>query len=182
MKNIFLITFLFISLHVKSQTFDIINPEKNIGMSNWNIVNDDVMGGISKSYLSINDENNLIFNGYLSLENNGGFASSRLSLNRETLTGVKAFRLKIKGDGNTYKLRLNQFNRRASYSSNFKSSKNKWIEVEISIDDFEPTWRGYSYSNYPQIDIEKVNSLGIQISDKQEGNFILEIKYIKAIY
>ena len=144
---------------------DIINPEKNIGMSNWNIVNDDVMGGISKSYLSVNDENNLIFNGYLSLEYNGGFASSRLSFNREMLAGVKAFRLKIKGDGNTYKLRLNQFNRRASYSSNFKSSKNKWIEVEISIDDFVPTWRGYSYSNYTQIDIEKVNSLGIQISD-----------------
>ena len=182
MKNIFLITFLFISLHVKSQTFDIINPEKNIGMNNWNIVNDDVMGGISKSYLSVNDENNLIFNGYLSLENNGGFASSRLSFNRETLAGVKAFRLKIKGDGNTYKLRLNQFNRRASYSSNFKSSKNKWTEVEITLDDFEPTWRGYSYSNYPEVDIEKVNSLGIQISDKQEGEFILEIKYIKAIY
>ena len=182
MKNIFLITFLFISLHVKSQTFDIINPEKNIGMSNWNIVNDDVMGGISKSYLSVNEENNLIFNGYLSLENNGGFASSRLSFNREKLAGVKAFRLKIKGDGNTYKLRLNQFNRRASYSSNFKSSKNKWVEVDIKLDDFEPTWRGYSYSNYPQIDIEKVNSLGIQISDKQEGEFILEIKYIKAIY
>ena len=33
-----------------------------------------------------------------------------------------------------------------------------------------------------EIDIEKVNSLGIQISDKQEGEFILEIKYIKAIY
>ncbi len=33
-----------------------------------------------------------------------------------------------------------------------------------------------------KIDIEKVNSLGIQISDKQEGEFILEIKYIKAIY
>ena len=76
----------------------------------------------------------------------------------------------------------NQFNRRASYSSNFKSSKNKWTEVEITLDDFEPTWRGYSYSNYPEIDIEKVNSLGIQISDKQEGEFILEIKYIKAIY
>tara|TARA_A100001388_G_C28531943_1_gene386016 strand:- start:65 stop:619 length:555 start_codon:yes stop_codon:yes gene_type:complete len=182
MKNIFLTVFLFISHSVNSQTLDIINPEQNVGLSTWNIVNDDVMGGISKSYLSVNDKNNLIFNGYLSLENNGGFASSRLSFNRETLAGVKAFRLKIKGDGNTYKLRLNQFNRRASYSSNFKSSKNKWTEVEITLDDFEPTWRGYSYSNYPEIDIEKVNSLGIQISDKQEGDFILEIKYIKAIY
>ena len=30
-------------------------------------VNDDVMGGISKSYLSLDKEKNLIFNGYLSL-------------------------------------------------------------------------------------------------------------------
>ena len=182
MKKLSFFLFFLISLSMNSQSIDLVNPSKKVGTKSWNIVNDDVMGGISKSYLSINDENNLIFNGYLSLKNNGGFASSRLSFNRETLTGVKAFRLKIKGDGNTYKLRLNQFNRRASYSSNFKSSKNKWVEVEIKLDDFEPTWRGYSYSNYPQIDIEKVNSLGIQISDKQEGEFILEIKYIKAIY
>ena len=37
---------------MNSQTFDIINPEQNVGLSNWNIVNDDVMGGISKSYFS----------------------------------------------------------------------------------------------------------------------------------
>ena len=55
------------------------------------------MGGISKSYLSVNDENNLIFNGYLSLENNGGFASTRLSFNRKTLEGVKSFKIKLKG-------------------------------------------------------------------------------------
>ena len=171
-----------ISISMNSQSFDIINPEKNIGTTNWNIVNDDVMGGVSKSYLSLNDENNLIFNGYLSLENNGGFASSRLSFNRKTLAGVKSFRIKFKGDGNTYKLRLNQYDRRASYSSDFKSSKNKWTEVDVSLEDFKPTWRGYSYTNYPEIDMEKVNSLGIQISDKQEGEFLLELKYIKAIY
>ena len=81
---------------MNSQTFDIINPEKNVGLSNWNIVNDDVMGGISKSYLSVNNDNNLIFNGYLSLENNGGFASSRLSFNSKTLEGVKSFKIKLK--------------------------------------------------------------------------------------
>ena len=106
MKNIFLIVFLFISQYISSQTFDIINPKENVGLSNWDIVNDDVMGGISKSYLSLDEEKNLIFNGYLSLENNGGFASSRLYFNRETLTGVKAFKIKCMGDGNIYKLSL----------------------------------------------------------------------------
>ena len=180
MKNIILI--ILFSYSTYSQTFDIVNPEENIGLSNWDIVNDDVMGGISKSYLSLDEEKNLIFNGYLSLENNGGFASSRLYFNRETLTGVKAFKIKFMGDGNTYKLRLRQSNRRASYSSNFKSIKDKWVEVDIPVEEFEPTWRGYSYSDYPSMDMEKISSLGLQISDKQEGEFNLKIKYIKAVY
>ena len=182
MKKLLFILFVLISISMNSQSIDLINPEKNVGITNWYIVNDDVMGGISKSYLSINQEKNLIFNGYLSLENNGGFASSRLSFNKETLTGIKSFKMRIKGDGNIYKLRLRQNNRRASYSCDFKSLKDKWIEIDISLEDFKPSWRGYTYSDYPDLEIEEINSMGIQISDKQEGEFELEIKYIKAIY
>ena len=79
MKNLFAIFFL-ISFTMNSQILDVINPKKNIGIKNWNIVNDDVMGGISTSTMSLNKEKNLLFKGNLSLENNGGFASSRLSL------------------------------------------------------------------------------------------------------
>jgi len=181
-KNIFFTIFLFIFISMNSQTIDIINTEKNIGLNNWNIVNDDVMGGVSKSYLSLNNENNLIFSGNVSLDNNGGFASSRMSLSTQSLNGIKSFKIKFRGDGNIYKLRLRQNNMRASYSSDFKSIKDKWVEVNIPVEDFIPTWRGYSYNNYPALDIEKINSLGIHISDKQEGEFKLEIKYIKAIF
>ena len=169
-------------MFVKSQVLDIINPEKKVGLNNWSIVNDDVMGGVSTSYLSINDENNLIFNGNLSLKNNGGFASSRMVITKKTLAGIKSIKIKFKGDGNKYKLRLNQNNRRVSYSYDFKSVKDKWDEVNISIKDFKPTWRGYTYNDYPPVDLDKINSLGLQISDKQEGLFQLEIKYIKALY
>ena len=167
---------------MNSQSIDIVNPGNNIGLENWNIVNDDVMGGISKSYLSLNDENNLIFSGNVSLRNNGGFASTRMGLDRESLNGIRSFKIKFRGDGNIYKLRVRQNNRRAAYSSNFKSVKDKWLEVNIPIDDFTPSWRGYSYSSYPAIQTEKISSIGIQISDKQEGEFKLEIKYIKAIF
>ena len=95
---------------------------------------------------------------------------------------IKAVKIKFKGDGNTYKLRFRQYNMRASYSSDFKSLKDEWTEVILPIKDFVPSWRGYSYSNYPELDIEKIYSLGLQISDKQEGEFELEIKYIKGIY
>ena len=102
---------------MNSHSIDIINPKNNIGLKNWNIVNDDVMGGVSKSYLSLNDENNLIFSGNVSLDNNGGFASSRISLSSQSLNGIKSFKIKFRGDGNIYKFRLRQNNMRASYSS-----------------------------------------------------------------
>ena len=139
------------------------------------------MGGISTSYLSLNDEKNLIFSGNLSLANNGGFASTRMRLDQD-LNGIKAIKIRLKGDGNTYKLRFRQYNTRASYSSNFKSFRNKWTEVIIPIQDFKPMMRGYSYTNSPEINIDNIYSLGLQISDKQEGEFQLEIKYIKGIY
>ena len=167
---------------MNSQILDVINPKKNIGIKNWNIVNDDVMGGISTSTMSLNKEKNLLFKGNLSLENNGGFASSRLSLEKNILNGVKFFKIKFKGDGNTYKLRFRQNNRRASYSHDFKSSKDEWIEVDLRVEDFKATWRGYSYSDYPALEPKEVISMGLQISDKQEGEFILEIKYIKAVF
>ena len=181
-KHLFLKIFLFIFISMNSQTIDIVNPENNIGLKNWNIVNDDVMGGISKSYLSLNDENNLIFSGNVSLRNNGGFASTRMGLDRESLNGIRSFKIKFRGDGNIYKLRVRQNNRRAAYSSNFKSVKDKWLEVNIPIGEFTPSWRGYSYRSYPAIETEKISSIGIQISDNQEGEFKLEIKYIKAIF
>ena len=56
---------------------------------------------------------------------------------------MKSFVIRIKGDG-TYKLRLSQDNRRASYSANFKSVNDEWVEVNIPIEDFIATWRGYT--------------------------------------
>ena len=181
MKNFTFIFFLIFAT-MNSQSIDLINPNQNIGLKGWGIVNDDVMGGVSTSYISLNEEKNLIFKGYLSLKNNGGFASSRLGVKRKALVGVKSFKIKFRGDGNTYKLRLRQNYRRVSYSCDFESTKDKWIEVDIPIEDFKPTWRGYNYSDYPALEIEEVNSLGLHISDKQEGKFELEIEYIRAIY
>ena len=36
---------------MNSQSIDIVNPENDIGLKNWNIVNDDVMGGDFKIIL-----------------------------------------------------------------------------------------------------------------------------------
>ena len=165
-----------------SQNIDIVSTEKRIGIKNWSNVNDDVMGGISTSKIQINNDGNIVFSGVLSLKNNGGFASMRLDLIDLDLEKIKSFNIKFKGDGKSYKLRFRQNNRRASYSHSLKSVKDKWIEKNILISEFKPTWRGINYSNYPDLQTEKISSVGLQISDKQEGTFELELKHIKAVY
>ena len=53
------------------------SPQMNI--REWRIVNDGVMGGISRSSLTLTDIGNGKFSGHVSLANNGGFASIQLN-------------------------------------------------------------------------------------------------------
>ena len=179
--NNFLILILLFSISSISQEKEIINPSEEIGLNQWRIVNDNVMGGVSNSDLYLNKEKNLIFSGEVSLDYNGGFASCRHSLEDINLDGIKSFKMRIKGDGKTYKLRLNQRNRSVNYSSNFQTKKNTWMDIEIFVKDLVPTFMGYYSRSAPKIKIEKINSIGFLISDKQEGKFSLEIKNVKAI-
>ena len=181
MNNFQTIILLLFSISSISQEKVIINPVKEIGLNNWRIVNDNVMGGVSKSDLYLNENKNLIFSGEVSLDYNGGFASCRHSLEEINLEGVVSFKMRIKGDGKTYKFRLSQSNRSVNYSSNFQTKKNTWIDVEIFINDLSPTFMGYYSRSSPKIKIENMNSIGFLISDKQEGEFSLEIKNVKAI-
>ena len=51
--------------------------DKNSSPSDWRIVDDVVMGGRSDGSFRINDAGNGVFEGSISLENNGGFSSVR---------------------------------------------------------------------------------------------------------
>jgi len=67
--------------------------------SAWQIVNDDVMGGVSTSRFQILTTGGAVFSGVVSLENNGGFASVRSQPVRADLTGCDSFLLRVRGDG-----------------------------------------------------------------------------------
>jgi len=70
------------------------------------IINDDVMGGISTSTLSFSTNRSGVFSGVLSLENNGGFASVRISPARKNLRNLDTFVLRVRGDGQRYKFNV----------------------------------------------------------------------------
>ena len=176
-----LFTLFLISTNLLSQNVTMVNPSDNIGIDKWRIVNDGVMGGISKSNIYLNEANNIIFAGNVSLENNGGFASIRMAFDGTQLKGTSIFLLRVKGDGNIYKFRLNMSGSYANYSADFKTLKDQWMDIEIPIENFKPYYFGRS-ARAPRLKVHKVNSLGVLISDKQAGNFALEIEYVQALF
>jgi NADH dehydrogenase [ubiquinone] 1 alpha subcomplex assembly factor 1 len=178
MKHLLIIFLLFQTI-IFPQNVTMVDSSNNIGIDNWGIVNDGVMGGISQSSIYLNEVNNIIFAGNVSLENNGGFASIRRGFDGTQLEESSAFLLRIKGDGNIYKFRLTMKGSYANYSADFKTTKNQWMNIEIPVENFKPYYFGRSI-RAPKLKVHKVNSMGILISDKQEGDFLLEIEYIKA--
>ena len=179
MKKLLLTLFL-ISTNLFSQNVMMVNPSNNIGIDKWRVVNDGVMGGISQSNIYLNEVSNIIFAGNVSLENNGGFASIRMGYDGSQLKETTKFLLRVKGDGNIYKFRLNMSGSYANYSADFKTVKDQWVDIVIPIENFKPYYFGRS-TRAPKLKVHRVNSLGILISDKQAGNFALEIEYIRAL-
>ncbi len=111
----------------------------------WFSVDDSVMGGISQGK-PVTKDGTMIFSGEISLENNGGFSSLRTGDCNYDFTGKKGFILRVKGDGRTYKMRIETDARyngsEIGYQVNFKTEKGKFIEVKVPFDSFEPGWRG----------------------------------------
>ena len=147
----------------------------------WQIVNDDVMGGVSTSRFQFL-ANGAVFSGVVSLENNGGFASVRSSPVRQNLSGLDAFVVRVRGDGRRYKftVRTETGFDTPIYQSAFTTKRGEWQEHRLPFKDFIPTSRGRTLTDVPPLNPAKVSSVGFLISDKQDGSFQLEVAWIKA--
>ncbi len=163
----------------ESLIFDFKN-ESEIGY--WRIVNDGVMGGLSKSEIVYSDGNTAIFRGNVSLENNGGFASTRTIPRSYELDGHDGILIRVKGDGKKYQFRVRTNDRfdGISYRYQFTTELNTWMIIEIPFHECVPVFRGRILRDVETILPEEIQQLGFLISDKQAGKFQLEIDWIKA--
>lgn len=146
----------------------------------WRIVNDGVMGGISNSQFQILPDHKGLFSGRVSLENNGGFASTRAYLQERLVTDLSVINIKAKGDGQRYSFRVwTDTNFRVSYKIEFDTIKDDWTTYQFSLVDFVPTWRGRILDDVPTIESQNIQEIGFLIADKQAGIFELLIDWIQ---
>ena len=159
--------------------FDFTGQDK---AARWVRVNDGVMGGLSQSELRFTPHGTAFFQGTLSLENYGGFASVRTTPYDCDLDGYAGLTVRVKGDGHRYKLRLRADDRLdgPAYEADFETEAGTWTVAQIPFADLRPTFRGRRLRNVPALDGAAVRQIGFMIADKQAGPFRLEIDWVKA--
>jgi NADH dehydrogenase [ubiquinone] 1 alpha subcomplex assembly factor 1 len=148
----------------------------------WIAVNDDVMGGLSRSAPARVD-GHLQFRGTLSLANNGGFASIRTTGMDFDLARASAIVLRVRGDGRTYQVRLATDARhrgiRVSYGGGFATRAGQWIDVRVPFDALQPTVRGRRLDG-PPFDPANAREIGLLIADRREGPFALDVAWLRS--
>ena len=151
-------------------------------VSQWVKVNDSVMGGISQSEIRFTAENTALFEGTVSLENYGGFASVRTHPRPHQLGGYDGLTLRVRGDGKRYKLRLRTIASfdGIAYQSDFDTQPGVWITLQVPFAAFVPVYRGRTLADVPALNPAEIQQIGFLIADKQQGLFRLEIDWIKA--
>jgi NADH dehydrogenase [ubiquinone] 1 alpha subcomplex assembly factor 1 len=142
----------------------------------WQIVNDTVMGGRSKSRFDT-ENGQLFFSGVINT-NGGGFASLRSDRQDWDLSMFSVIRLKVLGDGRTYKFRLFADNDRASYQREFVTTADKWQVVELPIDKFYASWRGRPLDR-PPLAASEIAGIGLILADGKDGSFNLTVDWIE---
>ncbi|MDZ7613451.1 MAG: CIA30 family protein [Flavobacteriaceae bacterium] len=145
---------------------------------NWQVVDDDVMGGRSNGRFYLNKEGFGVFEGAISLENNGGFSSVRYRFNPKNINEYEKIVLRLKGDGKAYQFRLkaNQ-NEPYSYIYSFNTSgKQETIEIRLSA--MYPSFRGRKLE-LPNFNGERIQEIAFLIGNRKAENFRLEISNIK---
>lgn len=147
----------------------------------WGATDDRVMGGVSQSRMRYDAAGHGVFEGVMSLDQNGGFASVRAALTSTTMAAATGYILNVRGDGKRYKLNLRTAGRfdAVSYQASFDTTANVWTTVRLPAVAFEPTFRGRRV-NAPPLDPKLVREAGLMIADKQEGSFALHIRAIAA--
>jgi hypothetical protein len=158
----------------QSHTIFNFNTAKNTNL--WRIVNDDVMGGKSKSKVYLK-ENKGFFEGQVSLDNNGGFAMTQFDCKVNDVKDFEKIVLNIKGDDKVYQFRIkeNRYNI-YSYVQSFKTT-GKEETIELYLKDFVPQFRGLKL-DMPDFEKNIIEQVAILIGNKKDQKFKLQLNKI----
>lgn len=178
--KIFIFTIV-ISFIFQEQLNDLLfNFTKSKTITNWVIIDDGVMGGLSKGNIKLNKNGNGVFSGTISTDNNGGFSLLKHQFNIKKVQNYKRIALRVKGDKKSYQFRIKSSKQDYYSFVAMFSTSGAWETIVFSFNDFEPQFRG-RFLDKPNYDGETMEEIAFLIGNKTNEEFQLEIKSIKLL-
>ncbi len=150
--------------------------------SNWVILSDNVMGGVSEAQI-VYGNTSVILKGSVSLKNRGGFVSLKSDFGKLDLSSYKTVKITFRSTAQKYAFTLENSRRwyEPAYKHEFSAKEiNKWETVSFDLNNFteevigEPT--GNKTNKYI---LENILRIGVSTNEKKEGPFQLEIESIE---
>jgi NADH dehydrogenase [ubiquinone] 1 alpha subcomplex assembly factor 1 len=157
--------------------FDLADPGD---VAAWRAIDDRVMGGVSRSRLRHDAAGHAVFEGEVSLEQNGGFASVRSSPGERGHPGAQAFLIDVRGDHKQFKLGLltdDGFDS-LNYQASFAPTKDGWQTLRLPLAAFRASFRGREVPAAPALDPARIRQVGLMIAGRQAGPFSLDVRRI----
>ena len=160
--------------------FDFSDPR---AVDAWQAIDDRVMGGVSRSRLRTDPGGHAVFEGEVSLERNGGFASVRCTPGDRGLRGATLCVIEVRGSGQRFRLNLLTDDRfdSVNYQIGFQAPTQGWETQRLPLTDFRASFRGREVTNAPPLDPAAIRQVGLMIAERQTGPFMLAIRHISLV-
>lgn len=151
----------------------------------WAIVNDTVMGGRSEATIQWDKQGAMVWSGYLSLENNGGFVSIRSSGSTFDWSDYQGVEVILEGNGRDVQVsaqRLDRMIRAGGYRALVPTVLQGETRIYIPFTAFELKRFGRSIQGPPLTQgLSKIGQIGLLMADKREGPFRVQLKSIRPV-
>jgi NADH dehydrogenase [ubiquinone] 1 alpha subcomplex assembly factor 1 len=149
-------------------------------VADFSLIDDRVMGGRSASRLRHDPAGHAVFEGEVSLEDGGGFASVRSRTLALGEAHAVTCLIEVLGDGKRYKLNLrtDDLFDGVTHQATFEPPPGQWTLLRLPLASFAPTWRGRPVDGAPALRPERLRQLGLTIGDRQAGTFALALRSI----
>jgi len=179
---ILLLIFTTFSIHAADFKIDFgISKDKT---SDWVMISDNIMGGITKSTLEY-QEDALKLSGNISLDNFGGFSSVKTKFKRIDLSAYKGIRIRYKSNNQKFAFTLEDTQNWTlpNYKGDFFNQKpNEWETSTILFKDFKEYQIGEPTGEKLEPErLRNIVRIGVITTEKKEGPFSLEIDYIEFL-
>jgi len=147
-------------------------------MRGWEVEDDVIMGGRSKSTVAHDPAGHVVFRGDVSLENDGGFASVQNHFDPIDVSPYTHVVIRLKGDGKDYRYLAEAVkNARHYYLAEFRTT-GEWQDIRIPLREMHPVRRGERL-DLPNFPGKTLSQARFMIANGRAEAFRLEVASIR---